>query len=143
MEYEAQVHCYMGAFNLDKSLALVYNKNNSEIYTEVIAKNEEIYQSMLIKAERIITSEQPPESLVPETDWRIKSMAKGSRDVYMQRAYPAKKNCRNCKYSKPLIDVSGATWVCNKGQRKLLNPKMQAKACENHEWITGLVPLPF
>ena len=143
MEYEAQVHCYMGAFNLDKSLALVYNKNNSEIYTEVIAKDEEIYQSMLIKAERIITSEQPPESLVPETDWRIKSMAKGSRDVYMQRAYPAKKNCRNCKYSKPLIDVSGATWVCNKGQRKLLNPKMQAKACENHEWITGLVPLPF
>ena len=106
MEYEAQVHCYMGAFKLDKCLALVYNKNNSDIYTEVINKDEEIFQSMLTKARRIITSENPPESLVPETDWRIKNLAKESRDVYMQRAYPQEKNCRNCKHSKPLIAVS-------------------------------------
>ena len=142
MEYEAQVHCYMGAFKLDKCLALVYNKNNSDIYTEVINKDEEIFQSMLTKARRIITSENPPESLIPETDWRIKSLAKESRDVYMQRAYPQEKNCRNCKYSKPLIDSSGATWLCNKGQ-EISNPKMQKRACQDHEWITGLTPLPF
>lgn len=142
MEYEAQVHCYMGAFKLDKCLALVYNKNNSDIYTEVINKDEEIFQSMLAKARRIITSENPPESLVPETDWRIKNLAKESRDVYMQRAYPQEKNCRNCKHSKPLIDSSGATWLCNKGQ-EISNPKMQRRACQDHEWITGLTPLPF
>ena len=142
MEYEAQVHCYMGAFKLDKCLALVYNKNNSDIYTEVINKDEEIFQSMLAKARRIITSENPPESLIPETDWRIKSLAKESRDVYMQRAYPQEKNCRNCKHSKPLIDSSGATWLCNKGQ-EISNPKMQRRACQDHEWITGLTPLPF
>tara|TARA_R100000700_G_C3157131_1_gene134108 strand:+ start:239 stop:1090 length:852 start_codon:yes stop_codon:yes gene_type:complete len=142
MEYEAQIHCYMGAFNLDKSLALVYNKNNSDIYTEVIDKNEEMYKSMVEKARRIITAEQPPESLIPETDWRIKNMPKGSRDVYMQREYPTEKNCRNCKYSQPIIEASGATWRCNKDQR-MLNVKMQAEECKDHEWITGLTPLPF
>jgi hypothetical protein len=69
-------------------------------------------------------------------------MPKGSRDVYMQREYPTEKNCRNCKYSQPIIEASGATWRCNKNQ-KMLNAKMQAEECKDHEWITGLTPLPF
>ena len=35
-EYDAQIHLYMGLFKLDHCIAIVYNKNNSALYTEII-----------------------------------------------------------------------------------------------------------
>ena len=144
LEYEAQVHCYMGAFKLPKSLALVYNKNNSDIYSEVIKYNDELFQSLIEKAKRIITSPEPPDLFLSENDWKVKNLPKESREVYLGRTEPPFKNCRNCKHSKPIIEVSGATWRCGK-KGVLLNPKQQMdkKNCPDHELIFGLIPTPF
>ena len=144
LEYEAQVHCYMGSFKLPKSLALVYNKNNSDIYTEVIKYNHDLFVSLIEKAKRIITSPEPPDLFLSENDWKVKNLPKESREVYLGRAEPEFKNCRNCKHSKPMIEVSGATWRCGK-KGVLLNPKQQMdkKNCPDHELIFGLIPTPF
>ena len=133
----------MGAFKLPKSLALVYNKNNSDIYTEVIKYNHDLFVSLIEKAKRIITAPEPPDLFLSENDWKVKNLPKESREVYLGRAEPEFKNCRNCKHSKPMIEVSGATWRCGK-KGVLLNPKQQMdkKNCPDHELIFGLIPTP-
>ena len=64
----------MGAFKLPKSLALVYNKNNSDIYSEVIKYNDELFQSLIEKAKRIITSPEPADLFLSENDWKVKNL---------------------------------------------------------------------
>jgi len=61
--YQWQLHCYMGCFNLKKAMAVVMNKNNSEIYSEIIDFNPSIWEQAQEKAKRIISSDKPPSGL--------------------------------------------------------------------------------
>jgi CRISPR/Cas system-associated exonuclease Cas4 (RecB family) len=57
----AQMQVYLGAFNLTRALYIVVNKNTDEIYTERLEFDNRVYQSLLEKAERIVTSDAPLE----------------------------------------------------------------------------------
>ena len=57
--YRWQIHAYMGALGLTKCMVVVVNKNNSEIYSEVIDYNESVWERAQEKAERIICSDAP------------------------------------------------------------------------------------
>ncbi len=55
-EYYDQITAYMGSSGLPESLVVVYNKNDSEIYTERIRFDPDDYKELLRKADYILTS---------------------------------------------------------------------------------------
>ena len=61
-EYAAQIHLYMGLFNFKHCIAIVYNKNNSDLYTEIIKFDKMLFDSLMEKAENILLAETPPDN---------------------------------------------------------------------------------
>ena len=60
--YATQILCYMASFNLKRALVVVYNKNDSSLYTEVVEAREGVLEEMTSKASKIISATDPPES---------------------------------------------------------------------------------
>ena len=63
----------MGLFKIDHCIAIVYNKNNSALYTEVIDFDYLKFEMFMEKAENILKTKTPPENHIPLTDYRIRS----------------------------------------------------------------------
>lgn len=59
-EYFAQMQCYMGYGRLGRSLFIVENKNNQELYTERVYFDEKVFESLKAKAGRILNATEPP-----------------------------------------------------------------------------------
>ena len=137
--YRWQIHGYMGVFGLTKCMVIVVNKNNSQIYSQIIDYNPEVWEKALERAERIITSEEPPyQGRMSEKDWRLKGQSKAYIDIYQRKRFPQSVNCRNCAFSKPLTTSNGATWIC-KRSNKAIDLETQRAGCENHLWNPKLI----
>ena len=137
--YRWQIHGYMGVFGLTKCMVIVVNKNNSQIYSQIIDYNPDIWEKALERAERIITSEEPPyQGRMSEKDWRLKGQSKAYIDIYQRKRFPQSVNCRNCAFSKPLTTSNGATWIC-KRTNKAIDLETQRASCENHLWNPKLI----
>ena len=136
--YQWQIHAYMGIFGVTKTLAVVVNKNNSEIYSEIIDYNPEIWDQAQEKAKRIIASDAPGEGM-SEKDWRLKNESSVYRDVYLGKRLPASVNCRNCKSSKAITESNGAVWRCFRFGKNLTLDE-QRNGCKDHLWMPALVP---
>lgn len=67
-KYYAQVQCYMGFSGLEKALFLIENKNNNDIYEEIIEFDRECFKSLTMKADRIIEGNIPP-GISTRKDW--------------------------------------------------------------------------
>jgi hypothetical protein len=139
-EYAAQLHLYMGLFNFKHAIAIVYNKNNSDLYTEIIKYDNDAFNSLMEKAENILLAEIPPDNYIPETDYRIKSyMTPGQQARYLGKALPPKTHCRSCRFAKVDIDKGDAHWHCIQHDRKI-NEDRQIKSCSRHNFIPELIP---
>ncbi len=139
-EYAAQIHLYMGLFNFKHCIAIVYNKNNSDLYTEVVEYDKILFDSLTDKAKDILTREDPPENYIPETDYRIRSfMTPKQQACYLGRALPEKIHCRSCRFAKIDIEKRDAHWHCDQHDKKISNDR-QLKGCGRHNYIPELIP---
>ena len=140
--YSVQIQCYMAAFELDRTLIIVYNKNDSEIYTEIVEAKDGVLEEMIAKAKRIIVAEKPPPSPYASTDYRIrKFMTKKQQGIYNLKRLPDNVNCRNCAHSEPMLGEEGG-WLCHNFS-KPIDEATQRKGCDQHIWLSSLVNLPI
>ena len=139
-EYAAQLHLYMGFFKFKHAIAIVYNKNNSDLYTEIVEFDKDLFDALIEKAKNVLLSESPPENYIPETDYRIRSyMTPGQQASYLGRALPAKIHCRSCRFAKVDIDKKDAHWHCTQHDKKISTDR-QTKGCNRHNYIPELIP---
>ena len=139
-EYWSQAQCYMGSIGMDRALFTVINKDDSSIYTERLQYEPMAWDALQAKALRILEAEQPPEGAWKSPD-HFESKMKLNADsapVYFGKELPAP-NCRNCRFSAPVLEGEGARWLCRK-EARLLSLAEQRKGCDQHEYITGLMP---
>ena len=137
-EYDAQIHLYMGLFKLSHCIVIVYNKNNSALYTEVIDFDLEKFSMFMDKAKNILLADAPPDNYIPETDYRIRSyMTPKQQSAYLGRSLPSKLHCRSCRFSN--ADIESGNWVCSKDNR-IISKKRQTTGCANHNYIPELIP---
>ena len=68
-KYKVQVQSYMLAMRLDRALAVVYCKDNSELYSERIRLEKRYIQTTLKNVFRAIRSDNPPPRHCPKQDW--------------------------------------------------------------------------
>lgn len=140
-EYWAQAQCYMGAIGMDRALFTVVNKDDASIYTERLHHEPMVWDAMQARAQRILMAEQPPQGAWSTPDWfeaKMKLNAASSR-VYFRQELPAP-NCRNCRFSTPVLEGDGAQWGCNATGHKL-TPERQRTGCDDHQYIPALMPL--
>ncbi|TQV76646.1 hypothetical protein FLL45_01420 [Aliikangiella marina] len=144
-EYWGQVQCYMAKTNLDRALEIVYNKDTSELYCEVIKFEKFAWAGLKDKAERILEAIIPPESSYPNRNYfEIKNYkSEDYQAVYWGDMLPERAHCRNCRHSQPILEGQDATWFCKRHESALKSTADQWKGCKQHSWIFDLVPLTF
>lgn len=112
LEHFVQMQIYMKMFNLSKGLYMAVNKNNDDLYTEIVPYKNEVAEQYLDRARKIIFSEKIPPRISDSPGWWVCKMCslypfcfEGAK-IAVER-----KTCRTCVYIEP-IEEGG--WVCNK-----------------------------
>ena len=95
------------AYRLEYALYNAVNKNDDDLHIEIVKLDWKLGDQMRSRAERVITSQEPPSRLSDNpTFFKCKYC-----DFFKQchENGPLPKNCRSCKFGKP---VDGGEWKC-------------------------------
>ena len=106
-EYWAQMQCYMGYAGLERSLFVVENKNNQELYTERVYFDPKAFEENKAKARRIIEAQTAPEKPVDESGcyWcPFKNFSCDDPPAVKNRP-PKKEGCQTCLFYWPAAEA--------------------------------------
>lgn len=106
-EHFVQMQVYMYKMGLEHALYMAVNKNNDDIYAEIIAKNEEVGRAHVDRARTIIYLQQPPRKLSEKSSF-FKCKFCDKRDI-CHNGKPMARNCRTCVHASPVAD---GQWKC-------------------------------
>ena len=102
-----QLQIYMGMFQLDRALYLAINKNNDQIYDEVVEFDRPCFDKYTKRAEMIIDAPEPPPRISRDSSWYECKWC-NHRAVCHTSVAPLI-NCRTCAHSTPVAD---GRWMC-------------------------------
>jgi CRISPR/Cas system-associated exonuclease Cas4 (RecB family) len=141
-EHYAQMQMYMkwsidvyGENGCTRSIYIVVNKDNDDIYTERLEYNKDEAQAIIDKALAVITATEPPVGISQDPSWYeckfcdYHSICHGT-DV------PAP-TCRSCAHVTPEMD-GDARWSCAVHQNDIPVPT-QRTGCDTHRYIPILL----
>lgn len=126
-EHYVQMNIYMGAKGLKFGLYLAVNKDNDELYAEVIPFDVAVYQRYWQRAVDIITADKPPARINESSSFFVCKMC-DHRSVCHGKILPAM-NCRTCDWSFP-SQLGNALWLCKRDNTEL-SKTAQEKGCGN------------
>ena len=104
-----QMQMYMGQYQLPRALYLAINKNNDELYEEVVEFNQAVYDKHLARAAYLIDAPEPPPKMSTNPSWFACKWCSYYRICHFGEA--KLKNCRTCIHSTP---VENSQWQCEK-----------------------------
>ena len=134
-EHYAQMQTYMHLMGLERALYQAVNKNDDELYYERVKYDKQAAEGLLAKAERIITSDLPPQGISHDPAFFKCKYCDQSSVCHGNRIPQA--NCRTCCFSTPELD-GDARWSCSKHQKDL-GHEDQRLGCEQHLFIPNLL----
>ena len=111
-EHYVQMQMYMGKNGFRWALYMAVNKNDDELYAELVAFDQAVYDRFQERSAMIIDATEPPPRINNSPGW-YKCKFCPFAPVCHGAAMP-EKNCRRCRWSIP---VDGGKWVCR-------NPKV-------------------
>lgn len=132
-EHYVQMQLYMRKMGLAVALYVASNKNDDDLYMELVTLNPEMADQYLDLGTKIIFSPSPPKKL-NESAGFFKCKWCDMRNICHKviTAEPLHRNCRTCRHSAPL-QTGG--WYCNM-HNKLLAEEEQLRACESYEVLS-------
>ena len=125
-EHYTQMQVYMRAYNLPAALYLAVNKNNDEIWAEIIYLNSEFADMEIDKGIQITTINSLPSRISNTASWFKCKWCEHS-DVCHRGKMP-EINCRTCRYS---ITNDDGSWSCVL-QDKIITKEDQLAACSSY-----------
>lgn len=128
-EHYVQMQIYMHKRERRWALYMAVNKNDDDIYCELVAYRKEIAEEYLHRAARIIDAKEPPPRINESPSWFECKWCDYNRICHYGEA-PAK-TCRTCAYAK--IETEGR-WVCGLNWITLDEEKQRA-ACEDYNLL--------
>lgn len=134
-QHFAQNSCYGDKYKFNYCLYMNINKNNDEIYVELVKLNHTLGKQMELKAEQIITSQTPPPKLsMSDTFWKCKMC---NFNAICHKGDFAELNCRSCFFAVP---AKNAQWLCEHPNNNGIIPKdFIPKGCNSYKSITSNV----
>lgn len=123
-EHYVQMQVYMKKMGLPVALYMVVNKDNDELYAEIIDFNNEIAEKYIDRGVKLVFMETAPKKM-NESAGFYKCKWCDHHPICHLGDLP-EKNCRTCENSKPQPD---GTWNCIKFD-KVLDKQAQFDGCE-------------
>ena len=117
-----------------KAYYLAVNKNNDELYAEIVEYDEAHALSLIEKAKRIVNAKTAPARMTEDPSYYACKWCDFQYTCHQDSIGAV--NCRTCVHSTP---VANAQWKCV-GSGSFLTDEMQRKGCLNHLFIPDLVP---
>ena len=133
-EHYVQMNLYMRKMGLAVGLYVAVNKNNDDIYMELVPLDVAIADKFLERGEKIVWLESAPNKL-NESPGFFKCRMCDHRNVCHNNG-SVDQNCRTCAYSEPRPDK---IWFCkNPVAPGVLDKEAQFKGCAHWERKAGL-----
>lgn len=122
-----QMQIYMGGLQLERALYLAINKDNEDLYGELVSFDREQYWRYIERAGNLINLTEPPKKINESPGWYTCRFC--DQRLLCHQGKPPHRNCRTCVFSSP---TSNALWHCsNLGVN--LNKQQQLLACPNYQ----------
>lgn len=129
-QHWAQMQIYMHKKGLKFALYMAVNKNDDDLYCEVVHYNPEAGAALLAKAGHVIDSKTVPQRIGKHPSWHQCKFCDYTQVCHYGAA--PDRNCRSCKHSVP---VDNGEWRC--GHWNAIIPIAAIlKACDNYQAIT-------
>lgn len=126
-EHFIQMQTYMRKFATPSALYLAVNKNDDNLYGEIITLDTELADQFLERGEKLVWADAPPKR-INESPGFFKCRFCDHRPLCHLGAAPAL-NCRTCRFSKP---GKAASWHCSK-HGVLLDKERQQNGCTDYQ----------
>lgn len=123
--------CTYGAnYGYEYACYFAVNKNDDDLHIEIVKLDRKRAEEVEAKAAYIIGMQTPPPKIsMQETHWKCKSCEFVG---VCHRGETPVKNCRSCKYSRPIQD---AKWHCD-GYNVILTDDVIKTGCQHWTSIT-------
>ncbi len=125
-EHYVQMNLYMRKMGLPVGLYMAVNKNNDELYGEIIPLDTAVADQFIDRGTTLVWMQDPPKKM-NESPGFFKCRWCDHRPVCHLKAAPDR-NCRTCAYSEP---VAGAQWLCKKHD-SMIDKELQLKGCDDY-----------
>lgn len=125
-EHYAQMQACMHLRGIHKCLYMAVNKNDDDIYCEVVHYNHTVAKKILEKGHRIIFADKAPDRLSKDPSHFVCSYCDLNRVCHYEQT-PVR-NCRTCEFSAPVAD---GTWGCETHQR-VIDKETQLRGCDKY-----------
>lgn len=110
----AQCCAYGYIMKLNYVCYVAVNKNDDALHLEIVPLNHKTGETLVMKADRIIMSQEPPPRLHENPTFWLCKMCNYFPICHAKAEID--RNCRSCKHAEPAKDK---LWVCNKHQQIL------------------------
>lgn len=120
--------------NLEYCLYVCENKNDSDIYCEIVHLDSFTAENAVAKAAYIISVTEPPQRINKKRNYYICNQCTKQELCHDQKAIEP--NCRNCKHSEVAKSDGDITsrWFCNKWNA-IIPPEEIIKGCIQHQFL--------
>lgn len=142
-EYYIQQQIYMGGHGLAGSLFLAVNKDDDELYAELIPFNPELFSFQNNRALKVIQALNPPSKIADTPGWW---KCKICDHRFLCHKVPdgtgtiptPVRSCRTCIYARPSVEIGNASWVCTNQLSQMyggLSVEAQINGCDKYSTI--------
>jgi hypothetical protein len=125
-EHFIQMQLYMDGYKLPAALYLAVNKNDDELYGEIIYYEKEQVDKYRQRAQLVVLATEAPPKVSDSPGW-WKCRFCDFQKVCHYNEKP-QMNCRTCQYSSP---TGGGTWTCSL-YKNVLTKSDQLKGCPDY-----------
>lgn len=142
-EYYIQMQIYMGGLGLPGALFLAVNKDDDELYAELISFNQEMFGFQSNRALKVIQTLTPPTKIADTPGWwkckicdhrfLCHKVPDGTGTVPL----PVR-SCRTCIHARPSVDIGNAAWICTNQLSQMygnLSVESQIAGCDKYSGI--------
>jgi hypothetical protein len=140
-EHYVQMQLYMSGFNLPYALYMAVNKNDDDLYLEIVTRNDTVANVYKKRAENIVYAETPPARLNESPGWWQCSWCDYKQICHTDAI--ATVNCRTCANSTPVAD---GDWSCERHYTATVDHANYKKSneihctgCGDHIYLPGMI----
>jgi hypothetical protein len=141
-EHFIQMQTYMHLQGLKFGLYCAVNKNDDDLYLEIVMPDPEQAKRTIERGRMIIYSKEAPPKINTSPGYWACKFCNFQKICHFKESKEVERNCRTCVFSEPAKDGSGL-WECHAFEQNIpLNKEAQLKGCENYTISPGLFSKP-
>lgn len=134
LAHYVQMQLCMAVRGIHKCLYMVVNKNDDEIYTEMVIFDPAFAAVEIAKIQRVMFSPSAPRKISNDPAW-FECKFCDSHAFCQLKTWKPERNCRNCVAAVP--DTSSANWRCTARPDQPVIPKdVIYVGCDSHREFT-------